>query len=191
MSDESATATTAGEEDHWPAFDITPKAYEEAVAAIAKSMNLDVVGLDVKHLDPVDGLDGTYIMDVTARFQLAGMDFLILFECKRHKTPVKRSDVQVLLTKLQSTGAQKGVVVAATGFQSGALEFAEAHGIACVRLVDNAWTYLTRHTTAATPPTLTGAYTGYAMTPDGDGDYDFTLLTGSPDNTRSALIAPA
>jgi hypothetical protein len=39
-------------------------------------------------------------MDVTARFRLAGMDFLILFECKRHKDPVKRSDVQVLLTKL-------------------------------------------------------------------------------------------
>ncbi|TWG28253.1 hypothetical protein FHX75_111404 [Micromonospora palomenae] len=26
---------------------------------------------------------------------------------------------------------------------------------------------------------------------DGDGEYDFTLLTGSADNTRSALIAPA
>ena len=119
------------------------------------------------------------------------MDFLILFECKRHKDPVKRSDIQVLLTKLQSTGAQKGVAVAATGFQSGALEFAKAHGIACVRLVDNAWTYITRHTATTTPPVLTGAYSGYAMTPDGDGDYEFTLLTGSADNTRSALIIPA
>jgi Restriction endonuclease len=116
------------------------------------------------------------------------MDFLIIFECKRHKDPVKRSDAEVLLTKLQSTGAQKCVVVAATGFQSGALEFAKAHGIACVRLIDNAWTYLTRRTTAATPPVLTGAYSGYAMTPDGDGDYDFALLTDSSENARSALI---
>lgn len=154
-------------------------------------MNLDLVGWEVRHLDLVEGLDGTYIMDVTARFQLAGMDFLILFECKRHKDPVKRSDVQVLLTKLQSTGAQKGVVVAATGFQSGALEFAKAHGIACVRLVDNAWTYITRHTTATASPVLTGAYSGYAMTPDGDEDYNFSLLTGSSDNTRSTLITPA
>jgi restriction system protein len=192
MSEDSATAAVAaGNEDHWPSFDITPKDYEEAVAAIAKSMNLGLVGWEVKHLDPVEGLDGTYIMDVTARFQLAGMDFLILFECKRHKDPVKRSDVQVLLTKLQSTGAQKGVVVAATGFQSGALEFAQAHGIACVRLVDNAWTYITRRTKATNAPTLTGAYSGYVMTPDGDGDYDFTLLTGDSGNTRSALIPPA
>src|SRR6478736_2651814 len=109
MSDDSPTTPAA--------------AYEEAVAAIANSMNLELVGWEVKHLDPVEGLDGTFIVDVTARFRLAGMDFLILFECKRHKDPVKRSDVQVLLAKLQSTGAQKGVVVAATGFQRGALEF--------------------------------------------------------------------
>lgn len=59
MSDDSPAVTgAAGEEDHWPSFDITPKAYEEAVAAIAKSMNLDLVGWEVKHLDPVEGLDG-------------------------------------------------------------------------------------------------------------------------------------
>lgn len=191
MSDDSPASTAAaGEEDHWPSFDITPKAYEEAVAAIAKSMNLDLAGWEVKHLDPVGGLDGTYIMDVTARFQLAGMDFLILFECKRHKDPVKRSDVQVLLAKLQSTCAQKGVVVAATGFQSGALEFAKAHGIACVRLVDNAWTYITRHTAVTTLLALTGTYSGYAMTPDDDGDYDFALLTGNSNNTRLTLTSP-
>ena len=40
------------------------------------------------------------------------------------------------------------------------------------------------------PAVLTGAYSGYAMTPDGDGDYDFTLLTGSSDNTRSTLAPP-
>lgn len=64
----------------------------------------------------------SYIVDVTADFPLAGTDILILFWRKRHKDPAKRSDVRVLLTKLQSTGAQNGVVVAATGFQSGALE---------------------------------------------------------------------
>lgn len=191
MSDEPpATAVYAGEEDHWPSFDITPKAYEKAVAAIAKSTNLNPVGWEVEHLKPVKGLDGIYTIDVTARFRLAGMDFLILFECKRHKDPVKRSDVQVLLTKLQSTGAQKGVVVAATWFQSGALEFAKAHGIACVRLVDNAWTYFTRHTLALTSTTPTGTYASYVIIPDGDGDYDFALLSGDSDITRSTLGIP-
>jgi hypothetical protein len=54
MNDDSPTATAAaGGEDHWPSFDIAPKAYEEAVAAIARSMNLDLVGWEVRHLDPV------------------------------------------------------------------------------------------------------------------------------------------
>ena len=188
MSDDSPAAPA--EEDHWPAFAVTPKAYEEAVAALARSMDLELAGWEVKHLDALDGLDGTYVMDVTARFRLAGMDFLILFECKRHRDPVKRSDVQVLLAKLQSIGAQKGVVVAATGFQRGALEFAKAHGIACVRLVDEAWTYLTRDTAVATAPVPTGVYCGYAMTPDGYGDYESALLNGSPAATRAAHTAP-
>ncbi|MEH1017501.1 hypothetical protein V6U90_31005 [Micromonospora sp. CPCC 206060] len=97
----------------------------------------------------------------------------------------------MLLTKLQSTGAQKSVVVAASGFQSGAFDFAKAYGIACVRLVDNAWTYISRHTVTTPPPALTGAYSGYAMTPDGEGEYEFTLLTGSAENRRSALITTA
>ncbi|MFD3427516.1 restriction endonuclease [Nocardia fluminea] len=190
MSDELTTPSAAAAEvDHWPAFNLTPKEYEQAVAAIAETMDLEVVGWEVKHLDSVEGLDGTYVMDVTARFRLAGMDFLILFECKRHTSAVKRSDVQVLHTKLQSIGAQKGVVVAATGFQSGALEFAKAHGIACVRLVDDAWTYVTRHTAADASLAPTGNYAGFAMTPD-DDDYDFTMLTGSTYNARSALIPP-
>jgi hypothetical protein len=192
MSDDSpAVPAAAGDEDHWPAFDLTPKAYEEAVAALAGSMDLDITGWDVRHLDPLDGLDGTYVMDVTARFRLAGMDFLVLFECKRHRDPVKRSDVQVLLAKLQSTGAQKGVVVAATGFQRGALEFARAHGIACVRLVDDAWTYIVRTGTAIGPPVPTGAYSGFVLTVDGYGDYDFALLNGSPSTARSTFVAPA
>jgi len=187
-NDVPAGETIADEEDHWPTFDITPQAYEEAVAAIAKSMKLDIVGWQVQHLEPIEAPDGVYIMDVTARFQLAGMDFLILFECKRHKTRVKRFDVQVLHTKLQSIGAQKGVVVSAAGFQRGALEFAQRHGIACVRLVDKAWDYLTRHTTTTNPPALTGSFTGYAITPD-DEDYDFAMLTGNADNTRAALLS--
>jgi hypothetical protein len=142
----------------------------------------------VEHLDPIEGPDGTYVIDVTVRFRLAGMDFLVLFECKRHKSPVKREHVMVLHAKLQSTGAQKGVVVAASGFQSGALQYAQAHGIACVRLVDNAWTYLSRANLGqAVAPTPTGIYVGYAITPD-DDDYTSCLLADRSDEVRRLLL---
>lgn len=189
MSDESKTVTTAAdEEDHWPTFSLSPTAYEEAVADIVTAMDLELTDWQVQHLEHVAGLDGTYVIDVTARFRLKGLDFLVLFECKRHSSPVKREHVQVLHRKLQSTGAQKGVVVAASGFQSGALEYATAHHIACIRLVDNAWTYLTRYATSTQPPAPTGTYYGYAVTPDGEGDYNVVLLNGSTANTRAALL---
>ncbi|MEU8152170.1 hypothetical protein AB0B94_00725 [Micromonospora sp. NPDC048986] len=58
----------------------------------------------------------------------------------------------MLLPKLQFTGTQMSVVVAASGFQSGADDCAKAHGIACVRLVDNAWMYISRHTVTTPHP---------------------------------------
>ena len=125
--------------DRWPTFELSPADYERAVAALVRDSGQEVTDWQVRHLDPVEGVDGTYIIDVTVRFRLLGADYLTLFECKRHAWPVKREHVQVLHDKLRSTGAHKGVVVAASGFQSGALSYAETHGIACVRLLDGAW----------------------------------------------------
>ena len=188
MSGDPVTTTSEGKEDHWPTFTLGPTEYEQAVADIAKSVGQDITDWRVQHLDPVEGLDGTYIIDVTVRFQLAGMDFLVLFECKRHASPVKREHVQVLHAKMQSTGAQKGVVVAASGFQNGALQYARVHGIACVRLVDDAWTYLSRSRSAQRAiPKPTGIYAGYVITADED-DYTFAMLTDSPDNVREMLL---
>lgn len=190
MSNDPAATAAESPADEWPAFTLTPVEYEQAVADIAKSVGQEITDWRVQHLDPVDGLDGTYVIDVTARFRLAGMDFLVLFECKRHKSPVKREHVQALYTKLQSTGAQKGVVVAASGFQSGALQYAQAHGIACVRLVDDAWTYLSRTTSALNPsPAPKGTYSGYLIIGDEDG-YDSYMLTGRPDETLRMLLNP-
>ncbi|MFL6143547.1 MAG: restriction endonuclease [Labedaea sp.] len=116
-------ATLEDGQDRWPTFSLTPVEYERAVRDLVGAADREVVDWTVQHLDPVEGVDGTYVMDVTVRFRLMGADFLVLFECKRHASPVKREHVQVLKDKLQSTGAHKGVVVAASGFQRGALEY--------------------------------------------------------------------
>ena len=147
----------------------------------------EVTNWQVTHLEPVDGVDGTYVIDVTVRFRLLGADFLVLFECKRHVSPVKREDVQVLSDKLRSTGAHKGVVVAASGFQSGALSYAKTHGIACVRLVDGAWTYESRDLTPITPQS-TGRYVAYARYLTEAGGYGNALLSGEPDRVRELLV---
>ncbi|MFF0065884.1 restriction endonuclease [Streptomyces sp. NPDC005279] len=172
--------------DRWPTFELSPVEYEQAVAGLVQSAGHEIADWQVQHLDPVEGLDGTYIIDVTARFRLMGADFLMLFECKRHASPVKREHVQVLKDKLQSTGAQKGVVVAASGFQRGALEYARRHGIACVRLVDGAWVYETRDIFTASPQ-ATGGYVAYARQITDHG-YRNTLLTDQQQYARELLF---
>jgi restriction system protein len=172
--------------DRWPTFTLSPDAYERAVADLVQTTGLEVTDWQVQHLDPVEGVDGTYIIDVTVRFRLMGADFLMLFECKRHATPVKREHVQVLKDKLHSTGAQKGVVVAANGFQRGALEYARKHGIACVRLLDEGWTYESREMMSTTPQPV-GKYVAYEYEITNQG-YRNTLLTRQPNHFRELLL---
>ncbi len=173
--------------DRWPTFELSPADYERAVAALVRDSGQEVTDWQVRHLDPVEGVDGTYIIDVTVRFRLLGAEYLTLFECKRDASPVKREDVQVLHDKLRSTGAHKGVVVAASGFQSGALSYAKTHGIACVRLLDGAWTYETRDLTQRIPEP-TGQYLAHARYLTEKGGYGNTLLSGQRDYVRALLF---
>jgi restriction system protein len=59
--------------------------------------------------------------------------------------PVEREDVQVLADKLRAVGAQKAILFATNGFQRGALEYARAHGIALVRVIEGKFTYEMRN----------------------------------------------
>jgi restriction system protein len=60
--------------------------------------------------------------------------------------------VQILADKVRAAGAQKGILFATNGFQRGALEYAQVHGIALVRLVDGALTYETADPSAGPRP---------------------------------------
>lgn len=72
------------------------------------------------------------------------MSFLVLVECKYHKNPVKREMILALHSKVVSVGAQKGAMFSTSGFQSGAIEYAAAHGIATVQIQDGRSSYFTR-----------------------------------------------
>jgi len=172
--------------DRRPTFELSPADYELAVADLVRTSGHEALDWDVRHLDPVDGVDGTFIIDVTVRFRLLGADFLMLFECKRHASPVKREHVQVLNDKLRSTGAHKGVLVAASGFQSGALEYAKIHRIACVRLVDGAWTYETRDLEPVVPQP-TGHYVAHLSRLTASGGHEDIML-GDAQHVRDLLF---
>ena len=78
---------------------LTPTQYELAVKAI-----LDVSGLALQeyksnHLEAVEGVDGSYVIDITARFSALGASFIVLVECKHERRKVERQAVQVLHTR--------------------------------------------------------------------------------------------
>ncbi|WP_229635467.1 restriction endonuclease [Pseudomonas syringae] len=90
-----------------------------------------------------------------AKFQaFAGAELMVLIECKKYRNAVERELVQVLHDKVRSLGAHKGMLFTTSGFQSGAIKYAKAHGIALVSIVDGAATYQTRSAfpVAAKPP---------------------------------------
>lgn len=111
---------------------ITPKEFEtfcmNTLKAYAQRENLQDFTITENKI--IDADDGTYQIDVYAEFTALGTKNKVLVECKRHSNPIKRELVAALYDKLRSVGAQKGILISTTGFQSGATKYAQKHGIA-------------------------------------------------------------
>ncbi|WP_432956952.1 restriction endonuclease [Micromonospora haikouensis] len=139
----------------FPPAEITPARFEAFVAdELLGSAGPEVDGLVVKLHDKVAGPDGSYDLDATARYRFAGLAFLVVVEAKLHRNPIKRELVQVLYQKVQSIGAHKGVMVATAPYQSGAVAFARAHGIALVTVVEGRFAFVHRAPGTVTHPKL-------------------------------------
>lgn len=67
--------------------------------------------------------------DVTVRFRLGTLNYLVLIEVKNRKRPASASDVEAFVTKAKDQGANKAVFVTVAGFQEGAKEVALRHGV--------------------------------------------------------------
>jgi restriction system protein len=88
----------------------------------------------IEHSKKIKAFDGEYEIDVFASFEALGTRIQVLCECKRYKNPVKRNLVLELHKKLDSIGANKGILMTNNRFQSGAIEYARAHGIALIQV---------------------------------------------------------
>jgi hypothetical protein len=144
----------------YPCPVITPGEFEEFVAGgLLGAAGSGVDDLVVRVHEKVVGGDGVYDFDATVRYRFAGMAFLVVVEAKLHRNPIKRELVQVLHQKVHSVGAHKGVMVATSAYQAGAIEFATAHGIALVTVTEGRFVFATRNT-AAVRPTFVARYHG-------------------------------
>jgi hypothetical protein len=136
-----------------PVGDLSATELETWVGAVLSSVGSQegVSDLDVQTHERLPGVDGTYDLDATVRFRVFGLDFLAVVEVKQHRNPIKRELVQILHSKVQSVGAQKGIMFSTSHFQSGALEYAKTHGIALVFVTEGRLT-IERRSADEVPP---------------------------------------
>ena len=142
---------------------ITSVQFEQEVKTYLESTSGKLREFQTEHRESIDGHDGTYEIDITARFRIFGADFLVLVECKHHKNRIKREHVQVLHGKLVTLGAQKAMLFSTSEFQEGAVEYAIQHGIALVRLASGETSYFSRSANRTPLPDSVPAYVGWLI----------------------------
>lgn len=131
-------------DDRYPQLTLSPIEFERHVRSMLNAMGHSLLEYRSEHREVIQGVDGEYEIDVSARFEFLGMEFLVLVECKHYKNSVKRETLQALYGKMRSVGAQKCALFSTSGFQSGALKYAVVHKIATVKVVDGRCTYFTK-----------------------------------------------
>ena len=91
--------------------------YQEEVADFFRSL-----GLSAETNVRVEGVRTRHDVDVVVQSKHAGFDVLWLVECKSWNAPIRKEKVLALRTIVEDTGADRGFMMAESGYQSGALE---------------------------------------------------------------------
>ena len=121
--------------------DMTPQEFEVYALDFLQKEASKLEKVNFEHDVMIQTHDGNYQIDGKISFSFMGFSFLCLVECKKYKGPINREKVAALYSKMQSIGAQKGIIVTTSYYQSGAIKFASEHGIALVVLTDEGITY--------------------------------------------------
>ncbi|MBQ7008968.1 MAG: restriction endonuclease [Ruminococcus sp.] len=130
--------------EHKSIYDLTPIEFEQHcckfLTGYAEKEKLQ--DFEITHNKIMKTTDGRYQIDVYAEFTAMGARYKVLCECKKYKNRVNRDKVAILHQKLGSIGAQKGILISTSDFQSGAIEYGKAHGIALIKATDYQFEYL-------------------------------------------------
>ena len=93
------------------------KKYQETAAQVFRDLGF-VADTDVT----VEGVRNNHDVDVLASYQHAGLDLTWIVECKFWEGRVSKDRVLTLRSIVEDVGADKGILLAERGFQSGAIQ---------------------------------------------------------------------
>lgn len=127
-----------------PHTEIAPTEFEKLIHDYLSNLGEKLNYFKAIHNLNIIKVDGNYQIDVYAEFEAFGGVIKVLIECKKYKYSVKRDTVQLLFDKLRATGSHKGMIFSTSGFQSGAIKFAEEHGIALIKVFEGKLNYFTK-----------------------------------------------
>ena len=133
-------------------LDIPATEFETLVKKWIEKSGEELNSIEVIHNQKLEAYDSTYQIDVFAKFQVLGIDFVVLIECKKHKSAIPRTEVQILHDKIRSIGAHKGMMFTTSKYQSGAIKYAKEHGIALITVSEGSAGYVTRSQTGSHEP---------------------------------------
>ena len=96
------------------------KIYQEKTAELFRSLACESDSEVI-----VRGARGEHKVDIWVRFSRFGLQIKWVVECKFWKTAVTKEKVLALRSIVEDVGADRGVLMSETGFQSGAIRVAE------------------------------------------------------------------
>lgn len=134
-------------------LDMSPTDFEKYCVQLLKEQCAGIENCTLKHNKIITTDDGDYQIDGFIEFSVMGVKYKTLVECKHYKSSIQREKVQVLYDKVRATGAQKGILMSISNFQSGAIDYATKHGIALIQIIESGEQYVTR----AKPGTIVAA----------------------------------
>ncbi|AWS42556.1 restriction endonuclease [Streptosporangium sp. 'caverna'] len=98
---------------------------------------LTELGFDTQVEEKIASRRGTtHAVDVSARRTVAGVCVLWVVECKLWRSRVGKEKVAALIAICEDLGADRGLLMSETGFQSGALQMATGRSITLTNLED-------------------------------------------------------
>lgn len=107
------------------------KDYQEQAASFFRAL-----GLDAETDVTIQGARTKHDVDVLVKSHHAGFDVTWIIECKHWKSRVSKLHVLALREIVNDTGADRGILLAEGGFQSGAIEAATLTNIQVTSLAD-------------------------------------------------------
>lgn len=106
--------------------------YEQLTQAIYQAIlqSEGITNIEVQHNVGVTGRSGVeHQIDVLWKFKQAGVEHKVLIECKNFASALTLEKVRNFFAVIHDIGNAQGLVVTKTGFQSGAVRFANYYGV--------------------------------------------------------------